>query len=218
MVDTEEMVDVLLPSGEPAGWTVRKSEAHRRGLYHRCFHCWIVDPAPDESDGPYLFVQRRALQKDNWPGRLDTTAAGHLSAGESVMDGLREVEEELGLSPDPDRLVALGTRRVEQEISAGMDREFHAVFLLFESLTLEKVRLQTEEVGALLRLRLGDVDSLYAGGEIRAEEWAADGSIRETHIGLAEFVPNEDDYLLRVARTARIMPDGGDVGYTFQTS
>lgn len=218
MVDTEEMVDVLLPSGDPAGRSVLKSEAHRQGLYHRCFHCWIVDPAPDAPDGPYLFVQRRALQKDNWPGRLDTTAAGHLSAGESVMDGLREVEEELGLLPDPARLVPLGTRRVEQEIPAGMDRELHAVFLLSESLGPESIRLQTEEVGALLRLRLGDVESLYAGGEIRAGEWAAGGSIRETYIGLAEFVPNEDDYLLRVARAARIMLDGGDVEDTFQIS
>lgn len=218
MVDTEEMVDVLLPSGQPAGWSVLKSEAHSQGLYHRCFHCWILDPAPDAPDGPYLFVQRRAFQKENWPGRLDTTAAGHLSAGESVMDGLREVEEELGLSPDPVRLVPLGTRRVEQEIPAGMDRELHEVFLLSESLGPESIRLQTEEVGALLRLRLGDVGRLYAGGEIRAEEWAADGSRRETHIGLAEFVPNEDDYLLKVARAARIMLDGGDVADTFQIS
>jgi isopentenyldiphosphate isomerase len=216
--DTEEMVDVLHASGEPAGWTVSKSEAHRRGLYHRCFHCWIADPAPDAPEGPYLFVQRRASQKQNWPGRLDTTAAGHLSAGESVMDGLREVEEELGLSPDPARLVPLGTRRVEQEIPAGVDRELHEVFLLPESLGPESIRLQTEEVGALLRMRLGDVGSLYAGGEIRAEEWAADGSRRETHIGLAEFVPNEDDYLLKVARAARIMLDGGDAADTFQIS
>lgn len=218
MVDTEEMVDVLLPSGEPAGWSVLKSEAHRQGLYHRCFHCWIVDAAPDAPDDPYLFVQRRALRKENWPGRIDTTAAGHLSAGESVMDGLREVEEELGLSPDPARLASLGTRRVEQEIPAGMDRELHEVFLLSESLGPESIRLQTEEVDALLRLRLSDVARLYAGGEIRAEEWAADGKIRETYVGFAEFVPNEDDYLLKVARAARIMLDGGDAADTFQIS
>jgi hypothetical protein len=67
-------------------------------------------------------------------------------------------------------------------------------------------------------MRLGDVGSLYAGGEIRAEEWAADGNVREIYIGLAEFVPNEDDYLLKVARAARIMLDGGDAGDTFQIS
>jgi isopentenyldiphosphate isomerase len=210
------MVDVLLPSGEPAGWTAPKSEAHRRGLYHRCFHCWIADP--EREGGPYLFVQRRALQQENWPGRLDTTAAGHLSAGESVMDGLREVEEELGLSPDPAWLAPLGTRRVEQEIPAGTDRELHEVFLLFESLGPESIRLQREEVGALLRLRLRDVERLYAGEEIDAEEWAAGGAVRETKISLAEFVPNEDEYLMKVARAAELLLAGGDVGQSFRAS
>lgn len=209
------MVDILHSSGDPAGWAAPKSEAHRRGLYHRCFHCWIADPG-DGSDGPYLFVQRRALRKENWPGRLDTTAAGHLSAGESVMDGLREVEEELGISPDPVRLVPLGTRRVEQEIPAGTDREFHEVFLLLESLDPENVRLQREEVGALLRLRLEDVERLHAGDEISAGEWAADRSARETTVTLGEFVPNEDLYPLAVARAVTAYLKGGEVGETFR--
>lgn len=211
----EELVDVLNPSGEPAGWAAPKSEAHSRGLYHRCFHCWIADPG-DEEGGPYLFVQRRALQKENWPGRLDTTAAGHLSAGESVLDGLREVEEELGLSPDPGRLVPLGTRRVEQEIPAGTDREFHEVFLLLESLRPDDVRLQREEVGALLRLRLEDPERLYTGEEIAAEEWTADGGVRETTVTLGEFVPNGDRYPLAVARAVAARLTGGEVGETFR--
>lgn len=211
------MVDIPHPSGEPAGWTAPKSEAHRRGLYHRCFHCWIATPV-DEEGGPYLFVQRRALRKETWPGRLDTTAAGHLSAGESVMDGLREVVEELGVSPDPGRLVSLGTRRVEQDIPVGMDRELHEVFLLLKSLEPDDVRLQIEEVGALLRLRLGDVERLYAGEAVEAEEWNADATVRNTTVSLGEFVPNEDRYLLTVARAVQTLQAGGDAWGTFQLS
>lgn len=134
------------------------------------------------------------------------------------MDGLREVEEELGLAPAPERLVSLGTRRVEQEIPAGVDREFHAVFLLLEDLQPGALRFQREEVGALLRLRLEDVERLYSGEAILAEEWAADGTVRETPVRLEEFVPNEDRYPLAVARAVSVHLTGGEVEETFRPS
>src|SRR5215211_1788818 len=90
----EELLDILDESGRPTGEVVAKSEAHRLGLWHRCFHCWICGSEPG---GSYLLLQRRAATKDTWPGYLDVTAAGHLAAGEGTLDGLREVEEELGL-------------------------------------------------------------------------------------------------------------------------
>src|ERR671917_2909119 len=142
----DEMVDVLDERGEKTGEVAWKSEAHRAGLRHRCFHCWILDPR-----GPYLFVQLRSAGKDTWPDLLDVTAAGHLRAGEETLDGLREVEEELGLSVRPEELLPLGTRRVEAEIPAGLDREFHDVFLLVRSLRPEELRLQEEEVAAVAR-------------------------------------------------------------------
>lgn len=204
-------MDILHPSGETAGETALKSEAHRLGLYHRCFHCWIADPEEGR-----LFVQRRALQKDTWPGRLDTTAAGHLSAGESALDGLRELEEELGLRPDPERLVRLGTRRVEQDIPAGTDREFHDVFLLLQSLRPGMIRLQLEEVEALLSLGLSDVERLYAGEAVRAEQWTADGAAVETEVRLEEFVPNDDLYALTVSRAVAAYLSGEPVERTFR--
>ena len=148
------MVDVRdRESGERTGEVVWKSEAHRRGLWHRCFHCWIFGADAGE---PYLLVQRRSVTKDTWPGYLDVTAAGHLGAGEEPLDGLREVEEELGLRVDPGRLVPLGTRRVEQRIPAGLDRELQDVFLLRDDTPPGNLRLQREEVDAVLGIHLDD--------------------------------------------------------------
>ena len=116
------MVDVLDERGEKTGEVAWKSEAHRAGLRHRCFHCWILDPR-----GPHLFVQLRSAGKDTWPDLLDVTAAGHLRAGEETLDGLREVEEELGLSARPEELLPLGTREIEREIPGdGLDRGVRA--------------------------------------------------------------------------------------------
>ena len=116
----DEKIDILDELGEKTGRVAWKSEAHRDGLWHRCFHLWIVDPG-DASEGPSLFVQRRALGKETWPNRLDVTAAGHLMAGESGLDGLRELEEELGLLVGTNEVTSLGTRRNELAIPAGMD-------------------------------------------------------------------------------------------------
>jgi len=195
----DEKIDVRDEFGDPTGEVVWKSEAHRLGLWHRCFHCWI---SGSDSDGPYLLVQRRVAAKNTWPGYLDVSAAGHLAAGENTLDGLREVEEELGLKVEPERLVPLGLRRIEQEIPAGRDREFHDVFLLLDSTPPEDLRLQEEEVESVVRIGLEDVESLGDGGTIVARRYMG-GKSTAVEVSLADFVPNEDGYLLSVARAAR---------------
>ncbi len=205
MVD--EKIDVLDARGFMTGEVAWKSEAHRLGLWHRCFHCWIVSPEMP-SGGPYLFVQRRAAGKETWPGRLDVTVGGHIGAGEEALEGgLREIEEELGLQVAAGDLISLGTRRAELEIPAGIDREFQEVFLLVRSLSPEDLRLQEEEVAAVARLRLDDVEALCEGSEVPAEEWT-DEKTAPVSVRLADFVPGEDGYLLWAARAARNVLDG----------
>ena len=207
----DELIDARDESGGRTGQVVWKSEAHRRGLWHRCFHCWVFGSDPG---GPYLLVQRRAATKDTWPGYLDVTAAGHLGAGEEPLDGLREVEEELGLRVDPARLVPLGTRRVEQKIPGGLDREFHDVFLLWDDTPPGDLRLQREEVEAVIRVGLDDARTLGHAGSAPAREYR-DGEVSEVRVTVPDFVPNTDDYLRRVAVAARAALDGGRVERVF---
>lgn len=200
----DELLDILDEAGRPTGQVVAKSEAHRLGLWHRCFHCWICGSDPE---GPYLLLQRRAATKDTWPGYLDITAAGHLSAGEETLDGLREVEEELGLRVDPERLIPLGTIRVQQQIPDGCDREFHEVFLLADNTPPENLRLQKEEVEAIYRLALDDVEALYETGSAPAREFAK-GEASTTRIRLEELVPKDEGHLAQVAQAARHLLSG----------
>jgi isopentenyldiphosphate isomerase len=198
----DEKIDVLDARGFVSGEVAWKSEAHRLGLWHRCFHCWIASPETP-SGGPYLFVQRRAVGKETWPDRLDVTVGGHLGAGEEALEGgLRELGEELGLQVAPEDLIPLGTRRVELEIPAGIDREFQEVFLLVRSLSPKDLRFQKEEVAAVARLRLDGVEALCKGSEVLAEEWTG-GKTAPVSVRLADFVPDEDGYLLRAAWAVR---------------
>ena len=209
----DELLDVLDELGRPTGEVVWKSEAHRRGLFHRCFHCWV---AGEDGEGAYLLVQRRAAAKDTWPGYLDVTAAGHLQSGEwPLVGGLRELEEELGLKVRPERLISLGTRRIEQKIPQGCDREFHDVFLLLDGTPPQVLRLQEGEVEAVLRVGLEAAEALGAGRGFAPATEYADGEVSATHVGLSDFVPNQDDYLRRIAEAARRILAGGESGRVF---
>jgi isopentenyldiphosphate isomerase len=208
----DELLDVLNEFGRPTGEVVWKSEVHRRGLFHRCFHCWV---AGEDAEGDYLLVQRRDAAKDTWPGYLDVTAAGHLRSGEvTLAGGLREIEEELGLRVEPGRLVFLGTRRIEQEMPEGCDREFHDVFLPLDATPVCDLRLQEGEVEAVLRIGLDEVEALGPDGSVPAREYAG-GGICATQVRLSDFVPNQDDYLRRVAGAARRVLAGVDPGRVF---
>ena len=209
----DERVDVLDEFGKPTGEVAWKSEAHRRGLWHRCFHCWVF--GTEASGEPYLLVQRRAAEKDTWPGYLDVTAAGHLGAGEKPLrGGLRELEEELGLRVDPERLIPLGSRRIEQEIPGGCDREFHDVFLLFDPTPPQRMRLQAEEVEVVLSMSLDDAEALGGGWSVPAVEYAG-GKVVITRVRPSDFVPGTDAYLRRVAGAARRLLAGESPGMVF---
>jgi len=203
----EEMVDVLAASGAPSGRVATKDEAHRLGLLHGCAHVWIVSPG----EAPRLLVQRRAETKETWPGRLDVTAAGHLGAGEGAVEGaLRELEEELGLRARRRDLIPLGARRVELEIPAGLDREVQHAFLLVRETDPGELRLQREEVDAVLSLRLDLVDALVGGETVELE-----GPTGSARVSIADFVPGEDGYLRRVSRAAREFLAGWELGPVF---
>ena len=72
---------------------------HTGGLRHRAVHVLIFN------DRGELLVQKRAMTKDTAPGCFDSSASGHLGAGEDyTVAAVREVREELGLSLPADAL------------------------------------------------------------------------------------------------------------------
>jgi isopentenyldiphosphate isomerase len=117
----DEILDVFDEHGRHLG-TKRRGDVHRDGDWHLAFHLWVVAPAG-------VLLQRRARGKASWPGFLDASAAGHLLAGESIRDGLREVDEELGATYAFDDLAHLGVHHVaDLDRSGTVNRELQHVF------------------------------------------------------------------------------------------
>jgi isopentenyldiphosphate isomerase len=198
----EEILDVFDERGRHVG-TKRRGDVHRDGDWHLAFHLWVVSPAG-------VLLQRRARDKSSWPGYLDASAAGHLLAGESIRDGLREADEELGAAYAFDDLAHLGVHRVaDAERSGTVNRELQHVFAVrddraltawadFDRVELDGLVLIGHEGFATLAAAVNDERS---GPEVvHARAW--DGtSEADVDVAAAEIVPAP--YLQRIAPALR---------------
>ncbi|WP_241243064.1 NUDIX hydrolase [Paenibacillus whitsoniae] len=175
-----------------------RSEVHAKGLWHQTFQCWIVNRS---TGTPQLYLQLRAPNKDLFPSLLDISCAGHLEAGESVEAGVRELEEELGLTARFEDLIPCGMFAEEDVISPTLiDREFCHVFLYEVSKDTEEFVLQAEEVSGLFavdlqafaRLVQGELTEIPGTG-IRS---ADDGEYREAGMTVTreKLVPHPQAY------------------------
>src|SRR5205823_9545208 len=88
---SEEIFDVVNEADEVIGQE-RRSAVHRLGLRHRAVHVLIFNQRGE------VFLQKRSMKKDTFPGAWDSSASGHLDNGETYdACAVREVREELGL-------------------------------------------------------------------------------------------------------------------------
>ena len=88
----DEIFDVVNERDEVIGRAPRR-EVHRTGLKHRAVHVLVFNSRGE------LFLQKRSMKKDTFPGAWDSSASGHLDTGEDYdACALREVREELGVS------------------------------------------------------------------------------------------------------------------------
>ncbi len=120
-----------------------KAEVHRDGDWHVAAHVWIVTP-----DGRVL-LQKRSLEKENWPGYWDVSAAGHVSAGETAAEAaVRETFEELGVQIAPDELRRIGVAREQNVLRDGtyLDNEEHEIFIVEREVDPSALTLQAGEV------------------------------------------------------------------------
>lgn len=193
-----EYFDLYDEAGSPLGRAKPREEVHRDGDWHRSAHIWIFT-----SDGRLLF-QRRAANKDTWPGRLDASVGGHYRAGEvSAASIVREAWEELGLTVDATELIPLGERRIESREPGIIDREIQDIFLLRRDLPLAAYRPQDDEIDALTLLDAAEAARLYRG-ELRSLSAAmlprGAAQPRARLLTAADLIPHRGPYITAVAR------------------
>ncbi|WP_223067060.1 NUDIX hydrolase [Paenibacillus caui] len=199
-MSSDEMLDVFNEQMVKTG-TASRRQVHAEGLWHQTFQCWVVNM--QEPGNPGLVFQLRAEDKDTFPGKLDISCAGHLLAGETPADGIRELEEELGITSEAGELIYCGMVAQESLISEQLtDREFNHVFLLESRVPLKEYPFQRSEISGLFLIGLQEYKALLNGEqeEIQTREGVLLNRVKGTcgsmnkRVTLADFTPNSEAY------------------------
>ncbi len=81
--------------------TDKRAVVHAENLLHRAVHILVFNKRNE------VFLQKRSKLKDKHPGVWDSSAAGHLDAGEDYESAVhRELQEELGIAEAPLKFIA----------------------------------------------------------------------------------------------------------------
>lgn len=202
-----EIIDIFDGNYQHIG-TQERLAAHESGSWHQTFHCWI---AGERTGVQFVLLQLRAPNKKNYPDMLDITAAGHLEAGETPIDGLRELREELGVDATEEKLRYLGIKHdVQDEPSGVRNREFAHVYLLRDDREMEEYKLQEDEVSGLVEVPILEGIRLFSGelDTITCSATRASGGVVdrfERQVQMADLIPRVDPYYLKIFLQARGM-------------
>ncbi len=187
-----EFLDIYDENGKHVGVEDRKI-VHAQGLWHKTVHLWLFDKL-----GNIYFQQRASSLKDN-PSKLYTTASGHLSAGESLIEALnREIGEELGLELDTvnaklvDEIIYKGDF-LKTDGSKFIDRVFVNIFILEFKGNLLDFDFQIEEIDGIFKLPIKDVLNLFKNeiNEVKGQAVVKENGqnkITDVNLKLSDFL------------------------------
>jgi isopentenyldiphosphate isomerase len=203
-----ELIDTYSPDGTYLG-PLEREEAHRQGLWHRNFNCWVFHWDKE----PRLVLQnRKGLEL------FDATATGHLSAGETMRDAVRELEEEIGLEAQFEDLIDIGTRKsTYDDLEKGTyNREFVSTFLYPTNLSLKDFKLQEAEVLGVAEIKTADLKMLFEGQvDFVSVTYRGADSIQpfRKEIGTQHFIERSNEYYLNLVRIVEAISGNEDFGH-----
>lgn len=147
-----EFLDIVDENGQPTGRTIERKIAHAEGIRHRTSHVWL---ARTRNGRVEILLQKRAEDKDSYPGCYDISSAGHIPAGDGFeKSAVRELREELGITAEETELIYCGDRNVQHNAEfcgrPFCDNQFSRVFLLWRDIENDGFTLQKEELESVM--------------------------------------------------------------------
>ena len=139
--------------------TSTREEVHTKGLLHQVAHVWMFQWIGRE---PYIFIQKRSLKRDLYPGRYDLIQTTHFEPEESYEEGIRDsLDYYLGARLSDEDITHLAT--MSQKIDEG-DYHDNAIVQVF-AITVRKALFIMPETEEILKVRFDDF-SRFVHGEL----------------------------------------------------
>ena len=149
-----DMLDIFDKDHNYLG-TCEKKEVHQRGLWHQVFACLLID---GQKNKVYLQYKNSGHNDVSNLNKIDISVGGHLSAGETIEDGIREIQEESSLIVDYKDLIPVGMRLIDKTINENyIIREFSYLHILDTKYDLNSLKSQDGEVLYFIEF---DIDEL----------------------------------------------------------
>jgi hypothetical protein len=150
-----------------------------------------------------VIFQKRGKNASTFPGYLDTSAAGHYEAGEVPRDGLRELREELGLTPAFNNLIPAGRRISVKQYENLTDREIADVFVYICNQPLSAYDYAQDEIAGLIAINITRGLELLTGQRDTLQVPATGLNNDTVVIQRSDFIPTPDNYFERALLLAR---------------
>ena len=148
-----EMVDKLNNKRQSLNKTTERLEKID-GEYRQSVHTWIMN-----SNGEFL-IQKRTPNKRTFPNKWSQTGGG-VNEGETTLEAaLRECNEELGITINPDNM--------EFILSFKRKYDFVDVWLVKQDFNIDELVLQEEEVSEVKWATIDEIRNLMQTGELAA--------------------------------------------------
>ena len=151
-MEINEMIDIVDYDGSVVG-TAEKGVAHRLGLWHKAFHCWIIQ---EKSDKQYILYQKRGRSKLLCPNMFDISVAGHYKSSEGIEGGQREIKEEIGIDVSYDDLIYLGKKYDIYKANDISNFEICDIVLLKLKESIENLQPSYPELEGIAMVELND--------------------------------------------------------------
>ena len=216
------LIDVYTDRNEPTGRQIEKKDAHSSGAWHRVFTCLVVNPAHKTA---YLQKKTPGRYSFDRPDYMDVTVGGHYEAGEPIEAGVREMEEEIGLTVPFSSLIPLGQRQTSVVLSENYNNnEFQHIFLCPTDRSVSDFNFTDTEVRGLveipilegIKLMRGEIAELAVRGAFVESSSATE--IKNLIISKDDFVPaylKTDEFMIRLFVAAHRYLNGEDPAFLY---